>query len=144
MPDIYGYDTVYGRSDMILSMEIEGDQLENIELREEIKHSGGNYLLQTSYIVQKRRICSSFFRDGRVFDSISKKVDGEPSRDELKELTKAIHQQNRDNFRFLLNARDSVRKSDDPNPEANIVRPISRAITAITNKKGSFRIFSTT
>jgi tetratricopeptide (TPR) repeat protein len=100
--------------------------LDNIELREEIKHSGGNYLLQTSFIVQNNQVCSSFFRDGRIFDSISKTVDGELSSVELKELTKTIHKHNRDKFQFILNARDSVKTSDDPNPHLKLAEALLR------------------
>ena len=99
--------------------------MDNFELREEIRHSGVNYFLQTSYNPDNGQIKSSFFRDGTVFDSVVKTVK-ETGADELREITKDIHQRNKRSFRFILDARDNIGKSDDPNPHLRLAETLLR------------------
>jgi tetratricopeptide (TPR) repeat protein len=94
-------------------------------LREEIRHSGASYFLQTSYNPESGQIKSAFFRDGTVFDSIVRAV-GDTGADELRELTKEIHQHNKRSFRFILDARDNIGRSDDPNPHLRLAETLLR------------------
>jgi tetratricopeptide (TPR) repeat protein len=99
--------------------------LESFELREEIRHGGASYFLQTSYNPETGQIKSSFFRDGTVFDSVVRTVE-ESGEEELRELTKEIHQRNKRIFRFILDARDNIGRSDDPNPHLRLAETLLR------------------
>jgi len=94
-------------------------------LREEIRHGGASYFLQTSYNTRNGQIMSSFFRDGTVFDTAVRQVE-DTGADELRELTKEIHQRNKRSFRFILDARDNIGKSDDPNPHLRLAETLLR------------------
>lgn len=100
--------------------------MENYELREEIRHGGASYFLQTSYSSENRQIQSSFFRDGMMFDSTVMTVDGEPVPSRLRELTKEIHQSSKRNFRFLLAARDRISGARDPAPHLRLAEALLR------------------
>jgi tetratricopeptide (TPR) repeat protein len=99
--------------------------VDSFELREEIRHGGASYFLQTSYNPDIGQIRSSFFRDGTVFDSIVRTVE-DKSTDGLRELTKEIHQRNKRGFRFILDARDNIGRSDDPNPHLRLAETLLR------------------
>jgi tetratricopeptide (TPR) repeat protein len=99
--------------------------LDSFELREEIRYGGANYFLQTSYNLDNRQVQSSFFRDGTVFDTIIRDAeDTEP--EELRALTKEIHQRNKRSFMFILDARDNIGRSDDPNPHLRLAETLLR------------------
>lgn len=100
--------------------------MENYELREEIRHGGASYFLQTSYSSENRQIQSSFFRDGTMFDSAVMEIDGEPGPSRLRELTKEIHQGSKRNFRFLLSARDRIGAAADPAPHLRLAEALLR------------------
>ncbi len=100
--------------------------MDSFELREEIRHGGASYFLQTSYNSENEQIQSSFFRDGAVFDTMVRKAGGDTEPEELRELTKEIHQQNKQSFRFILDARDNIGKSDDPNPHLRLAETLLR------------------
>ena len=72
--------------------------MESFELREEIRHGGASYFLQTSYNSDNEQITSSFFRDGVIFDTMIRQAGGEEGQEELRDLTKKIHQQNKRGF----------------------------------------------
>ena len=99
--------------------------MESFELREEIRHGGASYFLQTSYNPENGQIKSSFFRDGSVFDSVVRIVE-ETGEEELRELTKEIHQRSKRSFRFILDARDNIGRSDDPNPHLRLAETLLR------------------
>ncbi len=99
--------------------------MDGFELREELRYGGGNYLLQTSYIKQKKEILSSFFRNGTVFDSSVHGFDDEPGQEELKKLAKNIHNQNKRRLRLLLDARESIGDSRDPASHLLLARALS-------------------
>jgi tetratricopeptide (TPR) repeat protein len=100
--------------------------LESFELREEIRHGGASYFLQTSYDSDRDRIQSSFFRDGVVFDTIGRDLADDFDRGRLRELTKEIHQRNKQGFKFILDARDSIGRSDDPGPHLKLAQSLLR------------------
>jgi tetratricopeptide (TPR) repeat protein len=100
--------------------------LDSFELREEIRYGGSSYFLQTSYNAENSQIQSSFFRDGTVFDSVVKKVSEDLGTGELKELAKATHQRNKRSFHFILEARENISKSDDPNPHLRLAETLLR------------------
>ena len=99
--------------------------MDSIELREEIRHGGASYFLQTSYNPESRQIKSSFFRDGTVFDSVVRTVE-DTGEDALRELNKEIHLRNKRSFRFILDARDNIGRSDDPNPHLRLAETLLR------------------
>ncbi len=99
--------------------------MDSFELREEIRHSGASYFLQTSYNPESGQIKSAFFRDGTVFDSFVRAVE-DTGADELREFTKEIHQRNKRSFRFILDARDNIGRSDDPNPHLRLAETLLR------------------
>ncbi len=99
--------------------------MDSFELREEIRHGGASYFLQTSYNPENGQIKSSFFRDGIVFDSVLREVD-DIGTDELRELTKEIHQRNKRSFRFIMDARDNIGRSTDPNPHLRLAETLLR------------------
>ena len=100
--------------------------MESFEMREEIRHGGASYFLQTSFNSDNEQITSSFFRDGAVFDTTVSKAGGDMESDGLRELTKKIHQQNKRSFRFILDARDNISRSDDPNPHLRLAKTLLR------------------
>ncbi len=100
--------------------------MESFELREEMRHGGASYFLQTSYNSENEQIQSSFFRDGAVFDTMVRKVGGDSGTEKLRELTKKIHQRNKRSFRFILDARDNIGRSDDPNPHLRLADTLLR------------------
>lgn len=100
--------------------------MDNFELREEIRHGGRNYFLQTSFLPSKEHIQTSFFANGNLFDTAIEPVDGKLAAADLRRLTKDIHQKNRDRFRILLDAQDIVNKSDDPLSHLKIAQAFFR------------------
>jgi tetratricopeptide (TPR) repeat protein len=100
--------------------------LEGFELREEIRYGGSSYFLQTSFNPESEQVTSSFFRDGAVFDTMVRKAGGDSEPEELRELTKKVHQQNKRSFRFILDARDNIARSDDPNPHLRLAKVLLR------------------
>lgn len=119
---------VEGRAEVVVSSrrKAEEDLSGNYELREEIRHRGGKYFLQTSFVPEEGRVVSSFFRDGVPFDSMVRKIEGDPRAEELREMTKEVHGLNKRNFRFLLEARDSTGDSDDPGPHLRLAEALLR------------------
>jgi Tfp pilus assembly protein PilF len=109
---------------MIASSPRGGAEVENYELREEIRHGGASYFLQTSYNSESGQIQSSFFRDGAMFDSVVMDIDGEPVPSRLRELTKEIHQNSKRNFRVLLAARDRIGRASDPAPHLRLAEAL--------------------
>lgn len=103
-----------------------GEIVDSLELREEIRHGGATYFLQTSFILENRQIQSSFFRNGTVFDTVIQDFDEIPPKDQLRELTKGIHNRNKKKFRFLLDARDRISKNKDPHPHIKLAQALSR------------------
>ncbi len=100
--------------------------MESFELREEIGHGGRDYFLQTSYLPHKGHIQTSFFTNGGLFDTVVETVEKDTPAEELRRLTRDIHQRNRDRFRLLLDARDVVDGSDDPLPHLKIAQMLFR------------------
>ncbi len=99
--------------------------LDSLELREEIRHGGSVYFLQTSLIHENRQIQSSFFRNGTVFDTIIQGFDGMTSPESLKELTKSVHNQNKKRFQFLLDVRERITNSNDPAGHLKLARALA-------------------
>ena len=98
--------------------------MDSFELREEIRHGGRNYFLQTSYLPRKGHIQTSFFANGGLFDTVVEVVEKDTPAADLRRLTRDIHQRNRDRFRLLLDARDVVDRSDDPHPHLKIAQTL--------------------
>jgi len=99
--------------------------LDGLELREEIRHSGAVYFLQTSLAGEGRQIQSSFFRDGAVFDTIIRGLNGMASPEGINDLTKAFHVQNKKRFQLLLDVRGKIRHSKDPAAHLKLARALS-------------------
>ncbi len=123
----------YGGSDLRLAvswrewyhtLREEACGVESFELREEIQHGGRSYFLQTSFLPRKGHVQTSFFANGGLFDTIIETVDGDSPLPDLRKLTKDIHQENRDRFQLLLDARDVVDRSDDPLPHLKIAQTL--------------------
>lgn len=86
----------------------------SLELREEIRHGRGTYFLQTSFLSKKKQIQSSFFRNGVLFDTDVYDFDQVPPADQLRALTKDLHNRNKKRFRFLLDVSDKIKNLADP------------------------------
>jgi len=89
--------------------------VDNFELREEIRHGGRNYFLQTSFLPSKEYIQTSFFANGNLFDTVIEPLDGKLAAADLRRLTKDIHRKNKSRFRLLLDAQDIVNKAKREN-----------------------------
>ncbi len=100
--------------------------MDSYEMREEIDRGGVKYFLQTSYSPKKRCIQSSFFKNGTLFDTGITRIDGKPSADELRTLTRETHGRNKERFMFLMNVRDKVRTLSDPMPHCKLARALFR------------------
>lgn len=88
--------------------------MDGFELREEIDHGGSKYFLQTSFLPKEGCIQSSFFKDGVLFDTVTRPLSKEESSTGAREMTKDAHLLSRKKFQFLLDARDRVKTSKDP------------------------------
>jgi len=98
--------------------------VDSFELREEMRHGGRSYFLQTSFLPQKGHVQTSFFSNGGLFDTMIETVDKDRPPQDLRRTTKDIHQRNRDRFQLLLDARDAVDRSDDPLPHLKIAQTL--------------------
>ena len=96
----------------------------SFELREEIDHGGRKYFLQTSLLLKKGVIQSSFFRDGVLFDTVQTAVDGKETVDDARLATKEAHLENKQKFLFVLNASERIRSSEDPKPHLRIAQAL--------------------
>jgi len=87
--------------------------LNGFELREELDHGGRKYFLQTSFFESERKIKSSFFKNGTLFDRIDLDVPEELDGEGIKDKTKSFHNDNKRRFLLLLKARDRIKSSID-------------------------------
>ena len=119
----------------------------SFELREEIDHGGTRYFLQTSYVKNKERIESSFFKNGVLFDTKTKSVEGKTPLEILKSLSRDVHNENKKRFLFILEIQDRIRDAVNPKPHLRLAQAlfkrnlfseaIREAQLAITNGDGS-------
>ncbi|MCK4537436.1 MAG: tetratricopeptide repeat protein [Candidatus Krumholzibacteria bacterium] len=100
--------------------------MESLELREEIKHDGKTYFLQTSFMVEEKEIRSTFFRNGSVFDEVRKKFDELPSSEQLRDITRETHGNSKRRFQFLLDAHDRLRSSSEPGAHLRLAQALAR------------------
>jgi tetratricopeptide (TPR) repeat protein len=96
----------------------------SFELREEIDHGGTRYFLQTSYVPNKERIESSFFKNGILFDTRSKAVDGKTPSEVLKSLSREVHNENKKRFLFMLEIQDRIRDAVNPKPHLRLAQAL--------------------
>ncbi|MBU8922161.1 MAG: tetratricopeptide repeat protein, partial [Bacteroidales bacterium] len=100
--------------------------MESFELREEIRHDGKTYFLQTSFVVEEKEIRSAFFRNGTIFDEVRKKLDELPSSELLREITRETHGNSKKRFQFLLDARDRLKSSNEPAAHLRLAQALAR------------------
>ncbi len=96
----------------------------NFELREEIDHGGRKFFLQTSLLLKKGVVQSSFFRDGVLFDTVQSTVDNAGSPDDLRRATKEAHLENKRKFLAVLGASERIRSSEDPKLHLRIAQAL--------------------
>jgi tetratricopeptide (TPR) repeat protein len=99
-------------------------KVDSYELREEIKHGGRIYFLQTSFLPAEKHVRSSFFKDGALFDTVVQRVEDIASPEELKGCTKEIHLRNKKRFLFLLGAREKIKAYKDPAPHLKLAQAL--------------------
>ena len=100
--------------------------LESFELREEIRHDGKTYFLQTSFLIEEKEIRSAFFRNGIVFDEVRRKLDELPSSELLRDITRETHGNSKRRFQFLLDACDRLRSSGEPGAHLRLAQALAR------------------
>jgi tetratricopeptide (TPR) repeat protein len=98
--------------------------VDSFELREEMDHGGSKYFLQTSLLPQKEVIQSSFFKNGTLFDTVTRGIDASSDPDDLRTLTKNIHLHSKEKFQLLLRAREKVKNSNDPLPHSKLAQAL--------------------
>ena len=96
----------------------------SFELREEIDHGGMKYFLQTSYVPNKERIESSFFKNGVLFDTRTKTVEGKTPSEVLKSLSRDVHNENKKRFLFILEIKDRIRDAVNPKPHLRLAQAL--------------------
>ncbi len=96
----------------------------SFELREEIDHGGTRYFLQTSYVKNKERIESSFFKNGVLFDTKTKSVEGKTPLEILKSLSRDVHNENKKRFLFILEIQDRIRDAVNPKPHLRLAQAL--------------------
>ncbi len=99
--------------------------MQEFELREEIEVGGKKYFLQTAYNPDREVVESSFFRSGKLLDNVVKSIGDRPA-DQARDMAKKIHQENKKNFNFLLNARDLIKDSSDSKPHVKLAEALFR------------------
>ena len=87
---------------------------DNFELREEINRGGEKYFLQTTFLPRDNSVVTTFFKRGGCFDSDTYRLKEKKSKDEAVELTKTIHNRNRDKFLLLLDVKEQISSSTKP------------------------------
>lgn len=95
-------------------------------MREEIEYGGRNYFLQTGFLPKKKCIQSSFFANGALFDTQIRRIEGKPSPDDLKTLTKEFHLHNKSKFQFILGVREKAKTSDNPLTHLKLAQALFR------------------
>ena len=100
--------------------------MERFELREEISRGGRSYFLQTSFLPEEKTIQSSFFAGGRLFDRRVRSLEDAPAGTDARSLTKLVHGENKTRFLFLLDAREKIRKMNDPDAHLRLAGALFR------------------
>lgn len=87
---------------------------DSFELREEIKRGEDRYFIHTTFLPEDETVKTSFFKEGRCFDTCSRRYHDIDSPDRVVELSKSFHGRNRDNFLLLLDAKRKIGPSNKP------------------------------
>ncbi len=96
----------------------------SFELREEIDHGGTRYFLQTSYVPNKELIESSFFKNGVLFDTKTRAVEGKTPLEILKSLSRDVHNENKKRFLFILEIKDRIKDAVNPKPHLRLAQAL--------------------
>lgn len=100
--------------------------MDRFELREEIVRAGRSYFLQTSFLPEEKTVQSSFFAGGELFDRRVRSLDDAPAGTDARGLTKLVHGENKNRFLFLLDAREKIRKMNDPDAHLRLAEALYR------------------
>jgi tetratricopeptide (TPR) repeat protein len=105
-------------------MQSEDRMRSSYELREEIDYGGTKYFLQTSFLPGKGHIESSFFKNGVLFDTSIREIEGKMPQDALKELSREVHLDNKRKFVFLLDVAHRIREVVHPKPHLRLAQAL--------------------